>query len=257
MMYDTLAFAELRTLLNQDPPHWSKPPVATKIHSGAIHLWRMELDIDDHQLDQFIPILSADERELSANFQFEVDWKRFIARKGALRAVLARYLELQPEDLRFRYTGRGKPFLESSCGHASIQFSSSWSGSLWLMAVAYSRRIGLDTEDLLRPVEYEEIALNFFSPTEAKKILALSGRAKATAFFSFWTAKEAYLKAVGLGLCYFLDRIWVPFQEQLFPSFFKLEGPMVASNAWSGLCFNPSQKHIATIIWEGQIINGI
>jgi 4'-phosphopantetheinyl transferase len=257
MMFNAISFADVSTLLKKEPLNWSKPPADTRIQSGEIHLWQMKLDIDDHWLDHLMTVLSSDERELASNFRFEVDKKRFAARRGALRIVLARYLGLRPGELQFRYTARGKPFLESSGDQASIRFSSSSSGSLWLLTVAHNQCIGIDTEDLLRPVEYEEIASDFFSPAEAKQILALSGITQATAFFFFWTAKEAYLKAVGLGLCSSLDKVWVPFQKQLFPSFIQLEGPMVASNVWSGLCFNPSPKHIATLIWEGQIINRI
>jgi len=49
-------------------------------------------------------------------------------------------------------------------------------------------------------VESDQIAERFFSPREASLLRQLPSDKKQSAFFSFWTRKEAYLKARGEGL---------------------------------------------------------
>lgn len=55
----------------------------------------------------------------------------------------------------------------------------------------------------------EQIASRFFSPRERRCLLALPPEQRTEAFFNCWTRKEAYLKAVGLGLDDGLDQIEV------------------------------------------------
>ena len=51
-----------------------------------------------------------------------------------------------------------------------------------------------------------QISEQFFSPQEVEALLAAPGRERQRAFFSIWTRKEAYVKALGEGL-------YVPFSE--------------------------------------------
>ena len=251
MINDFITFTDATGLFKERQPKWSQPPCVATIEEEAIHLWQMELDIDDHMLCRFRTFLSADERDRAEKFRFEIDRKRFIARKGAQRTILARYFGVEPKELQFRYTAEGKPFLECSQKQLPIQFSATSSDSLGLLAVAYNRRIGVDVENRGRTIEYEEIASSFFSPLEAEQIKLFQENEQADAFLACWTVKEAYLKAVGTGLSFSsLRTVSVPFQKRLIPSLFHLEGPMMANNAYTGVRFNLAENYIATLLVE-------
>jgi len=62
------------------------------------------------------------------------------------------------------------------------------------------REVGVDVEDMTRPGQTVEIANQFFSPTEVAALRALAGGAQRHRFFEYWTLKEAYIKARGIGV---------------------------------------------------------
>lgn len=69
------------------------------------------------------------------------------------------------------------------------------------------RRIGVDIEMICPALAGADIAESFFSRREVKQLRSLSGSAQAAAFFSCWTRREAYVKALGLGLSGFLRNL--------------------------------------------------
>jgi 4'-phosphopantetheinyl transferase len=74
------------------------------------------------------------------------------------------------------------------------------SGTICLYAVANRQRVGVDIEKIRAGVDCEEIGGLVFSPAELAFCRAADGRQKSAAFFQCWTRREAYLKAVGVGL---------------------------------------------------------
>lgn len=253
MISDLLVFTDAERLFKGQKLKWDRPPCIGTIGKEGVHLWRMELDTDDHTLRRYLAFLSEDERDRAGRFRFETDRRRFIARKGAQRVILARYFGMEPRGLQFRYTAEGKPFLESSSRLPPIQFSASSSDALGLLAVAYDRRIGVDLEQKGRTIEYEEIAASFFAPSEVNLIDSLPEAKKADAFWACWTAKEAYLKAAGRGLSFSsLLEVSVPLRDGPTPSVFRPEGPAAAEDIHTGVRFTPAERCIATLIAEGK-----
>ena len=81
-----------------------------RIAADRVDLWRASLPT----LPALQALLSPDELDRAARFHFEKDSRHFIAARGWLRTVLARYLDTSPADLRFDYGARGKPVLRLS-----------------------------------------------------------------------------------------------------------------------------------------------
>jgi 4'-phosphopantetheinyl transferase len=72
-------------------------------------------------------------------------------------------------------------------------------------AVSRSGVVGVDVEAVSRDTDLAGLAQRFFAPPEAAAVAAASGLEQREAFFRFWTLKEAYMKARGLGLSLPLD----------------------------------------------------
>jgi 4'-phosphopantetheinyl transferase len=125
---------------------------------------------------------------------------RFLACRGLLREILGNYLGLQPERLHFAVGANGKPFLAAnSANNSRLHFNLSHSGTLFLLAIAADREVGIDIERLRDDTPFHDIARLAFSPREQDKLFAIPHHLQRSAFYRCWTRKEAYMKACGMG----------------------------------------------------------
>ena len=126
------------------------------------------------------------------------DRHKFAAARGILRELLARYLNREPALLRFAYNENGKPALADG-DRGVIEFNLSHSHDRVLYAFTLRGRVGVDVERI-RPAALDaKIAERFFSNKEAAALAALPEADRCQAFFLYWAAKEAYIKARGRG----------------------------------------------------------
>jgi 4'-phosphopantetheinyl transferase len=165
---------------------------------NEVDVWRADLELGPPELYRLQKTLSPDEFDRAARFHFPKDQQRFIAARGVLRDILARYLGRSPAELHFYYAPFGKPSLASEC--AAYSFNLSHSASIALYAVARHREVGIDLERIDPRLAEHDIAEKFFSRNEVVKLRALPASARLQAFFNCWTRKEAYVKARGGGL---------------------------------------------------------
>jgi 4'-phosphopantetheinyl transferase len=159
-----------------------------------VQLWAVPLDVDDAALERHMGWLSPDEQSRAARLRIDVDRRRFIVARGALRAILGGLVDVPPQRLRFRYDARGKPSLASG-----PWFSASRSGGLALVASTWMGRVGVDVERI-RTLDVEALAACACSPRERAALRALPAERSGPAFLALWTRKEAYLKGTGQGL---------------------------------------------------------
>ena len=183
---------------------WAPGPAAPALGPGEVHVWRASLEPAPAFLARFHDVLSPDEREKAARFRFPVHRDRFIAGRGIQRHLLARYLGLLPAALRYRFTSHGKPALDGIA--EDLRFNVSNAEGRALFALTLGREIGVDLEEVRPMPDGEAIAKRFFSAPENEVFAAVPAGQRDLAFFTCWTRKEAYIKAVGEGLSMPLDR---------------------------------------------------
>ena len=180
------------------------------IRQGDLHIWCLRLKVTTEEFALFESALSDDERRRAEVFRHQVDRDEFIAARGALRTILARYAGLAPEQLRFFYpcvcgTGRcrpahRKPALTAACGGERIRFNLSHSAGLAAIAVCYGREVGLDVERVDVEAAAELLANDVPSARRVKLNIPVPAALQAGEFFQYWTRREAMAKALGLGL---------------------------------------------------------
>lgn len=161
--------------------------------SGQVDIWTASLAVPTAQLAS---TLGADERERASRIATAKVRRRFLARRGLRRAVLARYVGCAPSQLRFVQGDQGKPELAGR----EVRFSCSSSGELALVAVARDRDVGIDVERLRRIDGALEIAADILPPDQQITLSALTGEPRDAAFLRAWTRMEAAIKASGAGL---------------------------------------------------------
>lgn len=181
---------------------WLSGSTTREIATGEVHIWRVDLSSSATQTEA---CLSHDERERAARFHFERDRQHFKIAHASLRAILSRYVKLQPAALTFGETAYGKPFM-TNIEAAGLLFNMSHSGDLALIAVAREREVGIDIEYMRADFATMEVAEHFFSVAEIYTLSGLDPHLRTNAFFNCWTRKEAYVKARGEGLSMPLDQ---------------------------------------------------
>lgn len=172
--------------------------VALTIERSEVHVWEIKLDCDPRTQTALRTMLSVDEQERSARFRFAELSRRWTVTRAAVRCVLAKYTGSEPQSLVFRAGAYAKPELAGSS--QGISFNLSRTGRLALLAVADTRRTGIDAEIVSAKIDIDGITRHFFTRAEAGEILRLAPDARVTAFYACWTRKEAFLKALGAGL---------------------------------------------------------
>jgi 4'-phosphopantetheinyl transferase len=151
------------------------------------------------RLSPFERLLSADERSAVERYRQSDDRVRFVLARALARVMLSRFAAIHPQEWRFRLTAHGRPELDMAGELSGLRFNLSHTRGLVACGVAPGRDIGLDVEHIARPVSHD-VASRFFAPAEAARLRALPPADQTRAFFDYWTLKEAYIKARGLGL---------------------------------------------------------
>jgi 4'-phosphopantetheinyl transferase len=177
---------------------------------GIVDLWYCFLEADDAQpLGEYEGLMTADERERHASFRFERDRRLFLATRALVRTVLSRYAAVRPGDWRFAAGPHGKPRIAHPAVTRSLHFNLANTRGLVVCAVSVAHEsIGVDAERLDRAMDPVELASRFFAPPEAQALGALPAPEQSRRFFTYWTLKESYIKARGLGLALPLDKFW-------------------------------------------------
>jgi 4'-phosphopantetheinyl transferase len=228
------------------PVEWTCQHSLPALHGNEVHVWRTRLMTEASTLSRLGRYLSADERQRADRFHFERDRRRFIVARGSLRAILAWYLDLQPEDITFCYGAQSKPALAHPADGKRLAFNLSHSDDLAICAVGWDRNIGIDLEKIRGDLATREIAQRYFSPREVQSLMELPADLRSEGFFTCWTRKEAYIKARGEGLSIPLDSFDVTLDPRDSARFVRGTDP-----SWQVTAFTAEAGFPAALVYDG------
>ncbi|XGW00321.1 MAG: 4'-phosphopantetheinyl transferase superfamily protein [Leptolyngbya sp. BL-A-14] len=221
---------------------------ALTLTDTEIHIWQANLMLSSYEREQFAKTLSADEQARANRFRFLQDTHRFVVSRGILRALLGQYLQIDPAQIAFGYSERGKPSLANAQATAGLVFNLSHSEDFMVCAIARQGCVGIDLE-YIRPItDLEDLTKRFFSPQEHTAIHALSGEARLRSFFQHWTCKEALLKATGDGLIS-LSAIRVSIEDNR-AQLLSWQSATHPGKQWSLHLFEPASGYVAAIAMD-------
>lgn len=134
--------------------------------------------------------LPVDEVGRADRFHFEEDRRLHLTAQAHVRQVLSTFSEIRPAEWRIKRASTGKPFAAGS----GLQFSYSHTRGIVVSVVTRGPACGIDVEDVTKTLDLSGLAPSVLGPLEFKPGIS------ADRFFEMWTLKEAYSKALGLGL---------------------------------------------------------
>jgi 4'-phosphopantetheinyl transferase len=171
-----------------------------ELPAGEAHVWWLE---PTAALRAQRDLLTEEEIARMERFHFERDRDLFLATRLLVRTTLSRYQEVAPADWRFTANSHGRP--EISFPGSALRFNLSNTLGLVVCAVARSREVGIDVERIARRAPLD-VADRYFAADEVAALRALPPGEQERRFFDYWTLKESYIKARGLGLALPLEQ---------------------------------------------------
>ncbi len=196
-----------------------------------LHVWRVSVDRVGVKLEEWKALLTAREQARLERFHFAKDARRELVSRGALRWLLQSYLGRSLAGEEFAIEGKGKPVLRVGSSDDRLEFNSSHSGDWVLLGFSHGRSLGVDLERW-REIDGESIVRDYFSPAEFAAWKNVPTSSQTRFFFDGWTRKEAYLKALGVGLAKPLASFEVALSGEASSSLITDSEDELASERW-------------------------
>lgn len=153
------------------------------------------LQIPDHDDRDLSALVTAPELARAERFHFPEDRRRWLHSRALLRTELAAVLECAPAEVPLEIAPGGKPFVPGG-----PQFNLSHSGRFAALILGSGGPVGVDVEASGRQADALRIAERFFVRHECAALHAAGEAERDPLFLRLWTAKEALMKATGLGM---------------------------------------------------------
>ena len=217
-----------------------------------IHIWTARLDGGAGDRPGESETLSPEELDRAGRYRFEHDRRRFIVARAALRYLLAGYLGIEPASLRLVPGPHGKPQLAPGVS-SWLRFNTSRSEHLAVFAVGRERELGVDVERVRTDMDFEPLVDRVLSVAERGALDQLAPEARRRAFYRCWTRKEAYLKALGVGLAVAPHELDVTDDQVRSLTRGQLRGLLQPGCEWSLHDADLSSGYVAALAVEGDL----
>jgi 4'-phosphopantetheinyl transferase len=214
--------------------------------SDAVHVWAVPLAVGPDRLAALLALLSPEEQRRAARFTHIPAREQNIVSRAMLRVLLGRYLDIAPTAVHLVAGDNGKPALAGR----ELYYNLSHTKGLAVYAVTARGEVGVDVEQVRSYPSHLDLATRYFTAREASAIRAQAGRGSESAFFHVWTRKEAFLKALGLGLAGGLERFEVSVPPDDPARILHIDGDRRAAQRWTMVSLEPAAGYVATVAIE-------
>jgi len=155
-------------------------------------------------------VLAPEEREQTARFLFDVDRDAYRVAHALRRMALSTFEPAVPPQMwAFRTTSDGRPEIDPVAGLPLLRFNISHTRGLVACVVVRGIDCGIDVESIGRFRDLGHLAPSILAPSELTRWTALPQDDRPFLLSRYWTIKEAYAKALGLGMS-------LPFEQTAF-----------------------------------------
>jgi 4'-phosphopantetheinyl transferase len=180
-----------------------------QLRAGQVDVWLISLSgVGSSQHLAYLQFLSEPERAKWQRLVVQDARLQYLVSRALVRATLSKYAEVPEHAWQFETNRYGRPHVSQPQALRDIRFNLSNTTGLVVCAVSKDCEIGVDVENVLRIVDTEVLAPTVFAAAELADFRRTVPEDRRDRFFSYWTLKEAYIKARGMGLSLPLDAFW-------------------------------------------------
>lgn len=164
-----------------------------------VHVWFCQPPLieDRSKLSEYKSLLSEQETERYHRFHFDKDRHSYLVSHALLRQSLSRYSDVHASQWQFLNNEHGKPQLSSSSVLPGVYFNLTHTSGLSACVVTLKKLCGIDAEYIHRKNNLKSVAQRMFADEE---LAQLKDDTIKQQFYRLWTLREAYVKALGIGL---------------------------------------------------------
>lgn len=180
------------------------------LRKSEIGVFRVHLANMEQWVHKKLHLLNPKEHAYRQNFLREKDRLRFAVGRICTKEIAANYLQIKPEQIQIKKGTYGKPMLLQY--EDTLQYNLSHSGDFVTLAFAVGAELGIDIEQMRYMRDYRSLCA-CLHPYETERVLT-SGNFEA--FYWYWVAKEAYIKADGRGFGLNFKDFYIGTQDKLF-----------------------------------------
>jgi 4'-phosphopantetheinyl transferase len=213
-----------------------------------VHLWLTCPDdvADSGHLAACRAMLSDDERARLARLRREPDRRAFLVAHALVRSALSRYAGVPPEGWTFATNRWGRPEVAGPGAGPALRFSLSHTSGLVACAVALDCDCGVDVESSDRGGNPLGVAQRVLAPKELADLDSRTAGERHDRFLAYWTLKEAYVKARGLGLSLPLRQLSFSVTGERIRIEFAAPGED-AAHSWQFSLLRPTPHHVLAV----------
>lgn len=221
--------------------------------SDEIHLWlAFYEEVADETLHaKYRAVMTEAERAQETRFYFARDRRRYLVTRALVRTLLSRYVPIHPRDWEFTLNAYGRPEIANAAAReAQLTFNISHTHSLIVVGVTRGRAIGVDVENVVDREAAIGVANRFFAPAEVAALNVTPAAEQPYRFFEYWTFKESYIKARGMGLSLPLDRFSFSFRDAQSVELATEPGLDDDPRRWRFRQYRPSPEYLVAVCVE-------
>ena len=189
--------------MNMMDDGWQVQPDELALSPHYVDIWLTSTELGEERVRAYAETLTGLELARARKFKSAAKYREYVITRGLLRNTLHKVAGLDLAGADFSYGEHGKPGLDGIGAAGTLAFNVSHSHGLALVALATDGRLGVDLERIRPEVEWRELAQRYFSEAEYRALQAqVDTKDARRRFFTCWTRKEAFVKALGAGVSY-------------------------------------------------------
>lgn len=148
-------------------------------------------EIQQDEVDSAKEIVDDVSLARAERFSFENDRNRLLIAQALLRQKIGELLNCGPNEVLILRDDFGKPYIEDYPFHFSLSYSHQYA----IFAFCPDKFVGVDIE----AINPDRVALESPALHDTERAEIKNAEAPVEAFYDYWCAKEALLKAIGTG----------------------------------------------------------
>jgi 4'-phosphopantetheinyl transferase len=184
---------------------WPYESSGIVLFQNDLHLWIV--DVPGLEKSGHFRLLTKSERDRSTKILDQDKRLLYLGGRVGLRLLLSGYTQLNNSSLEFGIGEKGKPKLLNTLEEGKLMFNYTVSSRYALYGFAWNRELGVDLETIPRNVDGEAMARRTLTDLEQQSWKTIQEDQKNNAMLACWTRKEAYGKALGVGIRYAMNQV--------------------------------------------------